>query len=122
MAKNKKAKARKYPMHPEYRELWNAAGYGTKMGSSEVVQPPPRKFIRVYHLTSAQYAISDIALGRLKIARFSDLNDPYELLSLNSRKKSIRNLGKKFKEQFDHENGLRMSAMRFVGAWSFFRY
>jgi hypothetical protein len=101
-------------MHPEFRALWNAAGYGTKMGSSEVVPPPSHEFIRVYHLTSAEFAVSDLALGRLKVARFSDLNDPYELLSLNSRIKSIRDLGKRFKEDFDRENGL----LCFSGDWT----
>jgi hypothetical protein len=50
------------------------------MGSAAVVPPPPRKFCRVYHLTTAEYAISNIVFKRIKIARFSQLNDPFELL------------------------------------------
>jgi len=32
--------------------------------------------MRVYYLTGAQFAISKLALRRIKIARFKDLNDP----------------------------------------------
>lgn len=53
------------------------------MGSAEVVAPPPPEFRRVYHLTTAEYAINDIGLGRMKIARFRELNDPFELGALN---------------------------------------
>lgn len=74
------------PMHKELRRLWDAAGYGTKMGSSEVVPPPTSDLIRVYHLTSAEYGISNLALKRLKVARFFELNDPFELLSVLQRR------------------------------------
>ena len=36
--------------------------------------------MRVYYLTGAQFALNNIALRRLKIARIEDLNDPFELL------------------------------------------
>ena len=38
---------------------------------------PKRKswFMRVYYLTGAQFALSNLALRRIKIARFEDLND-----------------------------------------------
>lgn len=39
--------------------------------------------MRVFHLTHAEHALSDIALRRLKIARIADLNDPFELLAAN---------------------------------------
>jgi Protein of unknown function (DUF2971) len=39
--------------------------------------------MRVYYLTGAQFALSNIALRRLKISRFEDLNDPFELLGIN---------------------------------------
>lgn len=51
------------------------------MGSAAVVPPPPDGFRRLYHLTSAEYAITNIVFGRLKVARFSSLNDPFELLA-----------------------------------------
>jgi hypothetical protein len=43
---------------------------------------PPDGFKRVRYLTVAQYAVSNITLRRIKVARFSDLNDPFELLSV----------------------------------------
>jgi hypothetical protein len=39
--------------------------------------------MRIYYLSSAEYALSNIALQRIKISRFSDLNDPFELLPLD---------------------------------------
>jgi len=60
------------------------------MGSAEVVPPPPAELIRVYHLTPAEFAINNIALGRLKVTRFSDLNDPFELISLNFKERRRR--------------------------------
>ena len=39
--------------------------------------------MRVYNLTTAQFALSNIALRRLKVARFNDLNDPFELLAVD---------------------------------------
>jgi Protein of unknown function (DUF2971) len=93
------------PMH-NYRELWDRAGYGTKMGSSNVVPPPPHEWVRLYHLTSAEFATNSIALGRLKVARFSDLNDPFELLSLNFGESRVRTLINDFKNRYNEDTGL----------------
>ena len=76
------------------------------MGSAAVVPPPSEEFIRVYHLTSAEFSISNIALGRLKVARFSDLNDPFELMALNLREKRNRKIVKDFKNAYDSQTGL----------------
>ena len=38
---------------------------------------------RLYHLTLAKYALDDLRNRRLKIATFDDLNDPFELKSVN---------------------------------------
>jgi hypothetical protein len=62
------------------RQQWIDKGYSRNMGSAAVVPPPPQGFRRLYHLTSAEYAISAIVFGRLKLARFAQLNDPFELL------------------------------------------
>lgn len=94
------------PMRPELREEWDAAGYGRKMGSACVVPPPPNGILRVYHLTSAEFAINDIALGRMKVARFSDLNDPFELKALNFGGKIARRAAEKFRTDYDHHTGL----------------
>lgn len=63
------------------RDLWIAKGYSREMGSAAVVPPPPDGFRRLYHLTSAEYAITNIVFARLKVARFASLNDPFELLA-----------------------------------------
>lgn len=82
------------------------AGYGPKMGSAEVVPPPPKGILRIYHLTSAEFAISDIGLGRMKVARFSDLNDPFELMALNFREQPARKTINDFKTDYDSHTGL----------------
>jgi hypothetical protein len=94
------------PMRPELRDEWDAAGYGRKMGSACVVPPPPKGIRRVYHLTTAEFAINDIALGRMKVARFSDLNDPFELLALNFGGRTARLAATNFKADFDSHTGL----------------
>jgi hypothetical protein len=38
---------------------------------------------RLYHFTSANYAFDDLRNRRLKIAQLDDLNDPFELKSVN---------------------------------------
>ncbi len=38
--------------------------------------------VRVYHLLCARYGLQNLAKGRLKVAEFQNLNDPFELLSL----------------------------------------
>jgi hypothetical protein len=93
-------------MREHLRDKWDAAGYGRKMGSACVVPPPPKGIRRVYHLTSADFAVSNIALGRMKVARFSDLNDPFELLALNFGGRTARRAGTKFKTDFDSQTGL----------------
>lgn len=37
--------------------------------------------MRVYHLLAAKWAIQDLERRQLKVARFADLNDPFELLA-----------------------------------------
>ncbi len=39
--------------------------------------------VRAYHLMTAEHAMSSIMLRRLKVARFSEVNDPFELFGLN---------------------------------------
>jgi DUF2971 family protein len=38
---------------------------------------------RLYHFTTAKYALDDLRNKHLKIAQFDDLNDPFELKSVN---------------------------------------
>jgi hypothetical protein len=73
------------PLNNHLREQWVKRGYCAHAASAAVVAPPPEGFRRAYHLTSADHAVSDIAFNRVKIARFRELNDPFELLSLTVR-------------------------------------
>jgi hypothetical protein len=108
------------PMNKALRVEWDRAGYGSRMGSAEVVPPPPKEFIRLYHLTSADFAISNIALGRLKVARFSDANDPFELIALNLRERRDRNVLRDFKDAYDSHTGLLCFSANWVNPvlWS----
>ena len=90
-----------------YREEWVKAGYQSTMGSAEVVPPPKDPaFIRVYHFTTSEFAISDIGLARLKVARFSDLNDPFELLAPRYSDPERRAAIREFKRDYDAVTGL----------------
>jgi hypothetical protein len=62
-------------MKPEFRDKWDAAGYGRKMGSACVVPPPPEGIRRVYHFTSAAFAINDIALAQRRTAGFDEAGE-----------------------------------------------
>lgn len=45
---------------------------------------------RVYYLTGAMTGVACIAMQRLKVSRFSDLNDPFELMAVNVNNKAMR--------------------------------
>lgn len=62
--------------------------------------------MRVYYFTPAQFALSDIALRRIKIARFGDLNDPFELLGVNLAAKEHRAAFRRLKETISSGRGL----------------
>jgi len=70
--------------------------------------------MRVYYLTTAQHALSNIALRRIKISRFSDLNDPFELLAVDLSDKKHRAAFRETKEEVNENNGL----ICFSKAWS----
>jgi hypothetical protein len=50
------------------------------MGSAWVRRPPQPHLIALYYFTTAEHAINNVALSRLKVARFSEANDPFELM------------------------------------------
>lgn len=62
--------------------------------------------MRVYNLSAAHYAISNIELHRIKISKFSELNDPFELLGVNLRDKQKRLGIKKLKAKIEKEKGV----------------
>lgn len=60
----------------------------------------------VYHFTTSQFGLSNIALNRLKVARFSDLNDPFELLPVDVANKDLRVGIRAKKQAIDESEGL----------------
>jgi hypothetical protein len=94
------------PLRPDLRKQWEAAGYLRGYGSSAVLPPPSAGFRRLYYLTGPDYAISNIVFGRLKVARFSELNDPFELLGTNIGTKGARNIVRAHKISFDQGYGV----------------
>lgn len=62
--------------------------------------------MRVYNLTSAQFGLSNIALRRLKVARYEDLNDPFELLAVDVAANDLRLGIKAKKAQVNESEGL----------------
>lgn len=62
--------------------------------------------MRLFHLTTAEHAISNIASSRIKVARFNDLNDPFELLAAELKDKEFRKAVKSWKNDFHNTIGL----------------
>ncbi len=62
--------------------------------------------MRVYNLTGALFALSNLALNRLKISRYHDLNDPFELMGVNLADKRHRKLFREAREQIDKTQGI----------------
>jgi hypothetical protein len=94
------------PANKQLRKEWEKAGYSTGVGSAIVLPPPPAGYRRVYHLAPAEYAISNIVFSRLKVARFSDLNDPFELLAHRLVGTNIQKIIEAHKAKFDSTQGL----------------
>jgi len=62
--------------------------------------------VRVYYLTGALFALSNLALHRIKIARFEDLNDPFELLGVDLGEEAWRSAFRKTKNDINKNKGL----------------
>ena len=69
--------------------------------------------VHAYHLTSAEHAISSIGLSRLKVARISEVNDPFELFAVNCKKKQVRRALKSFRDIHD----ARLGFLSFSKSW-----
>jgi hypothetical protein len=86
---------------------WMRLRYPEGMGSAKFgLLPPDHNFVRAYHLTSAKHAESNITRRRLKVARFSEVNDPFELMALNFHKRETRQLVTRFKDLYNSNTGL----------------
>ena len=62
--------------------------------------------MRLYYLTGAHFALSNIALRRVKISRFSDLNDPFELLAVDLQDERHRKIFRSTRDTLNEDNGL----------------
>ncbi len=89
-----------------YFKDWVRDGYPKDMGSGGVIPPPSKDVIRVYHILAAEFAISNIRLSRMKVARFSDLNDPFELIAVSFKNAKVRKIVTGFRTAFGKDTGL----------------
>ena len=69
---------------------------------------------RVYYFSTKKYALENIRLNRLKVSRFNDLNDPFELLAADLIDPRHRKAFAKFKNQLNNMAGI----ICFSNAWT----
>lgn len=62
--------------------------------------------MRLYYFTSADYGLQAIRKRRLKVARISELNDPFELLVWSMRDRGQRQKMRDWKAQSNNDLGL----------------
>jgi hypothetical protein len=62
--------------------------------------------MRVYYFTGALFALSNVSLRRVKVSRFEDLNDPFELLGVDRGNKVRRAAFLEKKKEINGEKGL----------------
>lgn len=60
----------------------------------------------VYHFTSAEHGISNIANKRIKVAELDKLNDPFELMAVDGKNKSHRQAFKDMKKELAETKGI----------------
>lgn len=90
----------------ELAAQWIAFGYRKGMASATITPPPTKAFRRVYHMMQDKWALVAIDDQRLKISRFEDLNDPFELLAMNRHTQAARKASKQFRAAFNASQGL----------------
>lgn len=93
-------------MKTGYIKQWEAAGHPDGMGSASFLPPPPKGFIRAYYFTLTEYGVRNLEHSRLKLARFSDTNDPFELMGLMLREQTVRRTVKEFKKARNDDTGI----------------
>jgi hypothetical protein len=64
------------------------------------------KYERVYFFVEAQWAIKNIVNQRLKVCRFLDLNDPFELFAGEQRDKILRKRMRNWAREINRDDGL----------------
>src|SRR5277367_502008 len=69
---------------------------------------------RLYHFTSAKFALDDIRNARLKIAQIEDLNDPFELRCMDTSGK----VNRMAYELWRQESAARFGVLCFSERWN----
>lgn len=69
--------------------------------------------MRVFYFTNANFGVSNLSLKRLKISRFSQLNDPFELLAADLLDPRDRKALSNFKGNLNSSKGM----ICFSGSW-----
>jgi hypothetical protein len=67
---------------------------------------PPAGFVRGYHMVRQEHALGNITKCRLKVTRYSEANDPFELFALRVEDQAVRNELKSWKEEQEALTGL----------------
>jgi hypothetical protein len=62
--------------------------------------------MQLFYFTSSQYALSNLAMRRLKVSRFLELNDPFELMAANLSDDDERRAMQGFHDQIDATKGV----------------
>ena len=62
--------------------------------------------MRVYYFMPEEYVLSNIKEGRIKVSRISELNDPFELFSMDLRGKENRRKFRKAVKKIDDKYGI----------------
>lgn len=104
-------------------EQWRERGFDPKkFRSSTIAPPPPEGFVRAYHFTCKKYGLAAIGDRRLKVARFLDANDPFELMALSSHTREARQALGNFMKDQDSITGLLCFTKDWtkVRLWSFY--
>jgi Protein of unknown function (DUF2971) len=89
-----------------FRSLWKERGLNTEAASASAACPPPKGYDRLYHLLSAEHALSNVMFKRLKVALISELNDPFEVSALHQKKERVQRLVLDHKEKIAKTHGL----------------
>ena len=88
-------------------EQWRQRGFDPKkFRSSTIAPPPPEGFVRAYHFTCEKYGRFAFRDRRLKVARFLDANDPFELMAISSHTREARQVLGSFRKDHDSKTGL----------------
>jgi len=94
------------PLNDHFLSQWRAAGIKERRASQSVAPPPAAGFSRLYYFTAPEHALSNIIFSRLKVSRFSELNDPFELLGQHFGDRDLRKFVRNNKIEFCSKNGL----------------